>query len=31
MQEIICRGENQTKIFANNLASMLGKGDVLVL
>lgn len=31
MQEIICKDENQTKIFANNLTSILGKGDVLVL
>ena len=31
MQEIICKDEYQTKIFANNLAGMLKKGDVLVL
>lgn len=31
MQEIICNNENQTKIFATNLAKILGKGDVLVL
>lgn len=31
MQEIVCNNENQTKIFAENLASKLGKGDVIVL
>lgn len=31
MQEIICKDELQTKIFASNLASMLKKGDVIVL
>lgn len=31
MQEIICENENQTKIFATNLAKTLKKGDVLVL
>lgn len=31
MQEIICNNENQTKIFATNLAGKLGRGDVIVL
>lgn len=31
MNKIICNDENQTKIFASNLASILKKGDVLVL
>ena len=31
MQEIICKNEIQTKLFATNLAEILGKGDVLVL
>lgn len=31
MQEILCENENKTKIFATNLAKILGKGDVLVL
>lgn len=31
MQEIICKNELQTKIFASNLAEILKKGDVLVL
>ena len=31
MQEIICENENQTKIFATNLANILKNGDVLVL
>ena len=31
MQEILCKSEEQTKQFAKNLASVLNKGDVLVL
>ena len=31
MQEILCKSEEQTKQFAKNLASVLGKGDVIVL
>ena len=31
MQELICSNENQTKIFATNLANILGRGDVIVL
>ena len=31
MQEIICKDELQTKLFAMNLASILKKGDVIVL
>lgn len=31
MQEIICKSEYQTKIFASNFASTLRKGDVIVL
>ena len=31
MQEILCKSEEQTKQFAKNLASVLDKGDVLVL
>ena len=31
MQEIVCNSEFQTKEFANNLASILHKGDVIVL
>ncbi len=31
MQEIICKSEFQTKIFASNLASILKRGDVIVL
>lgn len=31
MHRIMCNDENQTKIFASNLASILKKGDVLVL
>ena len=31
MQEIICRDENATKMFATNLAGMLKRGDIIVL
>ncbi|MBR3134084.1 MAG: tRNA (adenosine(37)-N6)-threonylcarbamoyltransferase complex ATPase subunit type 1 TsaE [Clostridia bacterium] len=31
MQEIICNNENQTKLFASNLAKTLNVGDVIVL
>lgn len=31
MQEIICKNENATKLFATNLAKILKKGDVIVL
>ncbi len=31
MQEIVCKDELQTKLFAMNLASILKKGDVIVL
>lgn len=31
MNKIICNDENQTKKFASNLASILKKGDILVL
>ena len=31
MNKIICNDENQTKIFASNLASILKRGDILVL
>lgn len=31
MQEILCNNENVTKMFASNLASVLKKGDVIVL
>ena len=31
MQEIICKDELQTKLFAMNLASILKRGDVIVL
>ena len=31
MHKIMCNNENQTKIFASNLAANLKKGDVLVL
>ena len=31
MQEIICNNENQTKLFATNLAKTLNVGDVIVL
>ena len=31
MQEIICKDEYQTKRFASNLATILKKGDVIVL
>lgn len=31
MQEIICDNENITKMFASNLASILKKGDVIIL
>ena len=31
MQEIICKDESETKRFASNLASILKKGDVIVL
>ncbi len=31
MQEIMCRDEMQTKKFANNLATILKRGDIIVL
>ncbi len=31
MQSVICKNENETKMFAKNLASILKKGDVIVL
>ena len=31
MQEIICKDELQTKLFAMNLASILKKGDIIIL
>lgn len=31
MQEIICKNENATKLFATNLAKILKEGDVIVL
>ena len=31
MQEIICNSEHETKMFANNLASILNRGDIIVL
>lgn len=31
MQEIICKGENATKLFATNLAKILKKGDIIIL
>ena len=31
MQEIICRDENATKMFATNLAGMLKRGDIIIL
>ena len=31
MQSLICKNENETREFAKNLASILKKGDVIVL
>lgn len=31
MQSVICKNENETKMFAKNLATILKKGDVIVL
>lgn len=31
MQEVICKNEYETKIYASNLASILKKGDLIIL
>ena len=31
MQEIICHNEEETKVFASNLASILSTGDIIIL
>ena len=31
MQSLICKNENETREFAKNLATILKKGDVIVL